>query len=173
MDETPGTTRTGDLLPADLLPADLTVVAADHPSLIDARARFVDGLRAEQRWFGRSAAAHPKPFPSVIARLARNDGIHLAAVVGGEVIAMACVGDDGEARVAVAAPSRGSGIATELMRAIAVRARECGHTKIFIRSSRRSRATAALGESLGGSIVDMGHGRIDLIFTVDSGARSA
>jgi GNAT superfamily N-acetyltransferase len=152
----------------DEFPAALSVVAADHPSLVDARTRFVDALRTEQRWFGRSAASHAKPYPSIIARLARNDGLRLAAVVDGEIIAMACVGDDGEASVAVATASRGSGVATELMRALAIRARAAGHHKIFIRSSRRSRATAALGEALGGIVVDMGRGRIDLIFATDA-----
>jgi GNAT superfamily N-acetyltransferase len=151
----------------------IVVVAADHPSFVDARSQFIDGLRAEQRWFGRAASVGPKPFPSLIARLLQTDCIRLAAVVDGQIIAMASVSRDGEASVAVAAPSRGSGVATELMRAIAERARMAGHSKIFIRSSRRSRATTTLGSELGGTVVDMGRGRIDLIFAVGADTRTA
>ena len=43
---------------------------------------------------------------------------------------------------------------------------------VFIRSSHRSRAVAAIGESLGGTVVDLGRGRIELIFNVGVDART-
>ena len=147
------------------------IVAADHPSLIDARERFATELRAEQRFFGRSAGT-PKPFPSLIATLLSGDGTRLAAMVDGQIIGLACIQADGEASVAVVEQWRGRGVASALLGAAIERARLTGHSMVFIRSSRRSRAVAAIGESLGGTVVDLGRGRIELIFTVDADART-
>ena len=80
--------------------ASMLIVAADHPSLIDARDRFATELRAEQRFFGRSAGT-PKPFPSLISTLMCGDGPRLAAMVDGRIIGLACIQADGEASVAV------------------------------------------------------------------------
>ena len=159
-------------LAPELPTSDFLLVAADHPSLIDAREQFATRLRSEPRYFGR-AGANPKPFPSLIAKLLADDGMRLAAVADGTIVGLACVRADGEAVVAVVAEWRGRGVATELMRAITVRAEQIGHGRIFIRSSRRSRAIAALGDSLGATVVDLGRGRIELIFDVGSDARSA
>jgi len=152
--------------------SDFLVVAADHPSLIEAREQFAAGLRAEQRFFGR-ANANPKPFPSLIAKLLADDGTRLAAVVDGRIVGLACLRADGEAAVAVVEEWRGRGVATALMRAVLLRGRQLGHGRIFIRSSHRSRAVAALGDSLDATIVDLGWGRLELIFDAGSGARSA
>ena len=152
--------------------APFLVVAADHPSLIEARERFAATLRAEQRFFGR-ASAEPKPFPSLIAKLLADDGLRLAAAVDGEIIGLACLRADGEAAVAVVEEWRGRGVATELVRAVIVRGRQLGHARIFLRSSHRSRAVAAMGDALGATVVDLGRGRIELIFDAESDARSA
>ena len=65
------------------------------------------------------------------------------------------------------------GVATALMRAVTVRGRQLGHRRVFIRSSHRSRAVAAMGDALDATIVDLGRGRIELVFDTDSDARSA
>jgi len=158
--------------PSDFTPLDFLVVAADHPSLIEARERFAATLRAEQRFFGR-ASAEPKPFPSLIAKLLADDGLRLAAAVDGEIVGLACLRADGEAAVAVVEEWRGRGVATELVRAVIVRGRQLGHGRIFLRSSHRSRAVAAMGDALGATVVDLGRGRIELIFDAESDARSA
>src|SRR6478735_11359990 len=95
------------------------IVAADHPSLIDARDRFAAELRAEQRYFGKSTT---KPFPSLIAKLSSGEGTRLAAMVDGRMIGLACVGSDGEASVAVVEDCRGLGVASALLRAVVERA---------------------------------------------------
>jgi GNAT superfamily N-acetyltransferase len=153
-------------------PSPYLVVAADHPSLIEARERFAATLRAEQRFFGR-ASANPKPFPSLIAKLLADDGLRLAAAVDGEIIGLACVRADGEAAVAVVEEWRGRGVATALVRAVVARGRELGLGRVFIRSSHRSRAVAAIGDTLGATVVDLGLGRIELIFDAGFDARSA
>jgi GNAT superfamily N-acetyltransferase len=158
--------------PFDFAPTDFLVVAADHPSLIEARERFAASLRAEQRFFGR-ASANPKPFPSLVAKLLAPDGTRLAAVSEGGIVGLACLLSDGEAAVAVVEEWRGRGVATALMRAVTERGRQHGHRRIFIRSSHRSRAVAALGESLDATVVELGWGRIELIFDAGSDARSA
>ena len=150
----------------------MLIVAADHPSLTEERERFAATLRAEQRFFGR-ASADPKPFPSLIAKLLADDGLRLAAAVDGEIVGLACLRADGEAAVAVAESWRGQGVATALVRAVTVRGRELGFERIFLRSSRRSGAVAAMGEALGATVVDLGRGRIELIFDAGSDARSA
>ncbi len=154
-----------------LLGPSMLIVAADHPSLIDARERFASELRAEQRFFGRSAG-DPKPFPSLISKLLAGEGARLAAMVDGRIIGLACIQADGEASVAVVEEWRGRGVASALLGATIDRSRRMGHSMVFVRSSHRSRAVAAIGESLGGTVVDLGRGRIELIFTVDSESRT-
>ena len=104
----------------DEQPSSFLVVAADHPSLIEARERFAAALRSEQRFFGR-ASADPKPFPSLIAKLLADDGLRLAAAVDGEIIGLACLRADGEVAVAVVEEWRGRGVATALVRAVTAR----------------------------------------------------
>ena len=65
------------------------------------------------------------------------------------------------------------GVATELVRAVIVRGRQIGHGRIFLRSSYRSRAVASIGDALGATVVDLGRGRIELVFDAGSDARSA
>src|SRR6478735_3967386 len=127
--------------PSDFASSDFLVVAADHPSLVEAREQFAATLRAEQRFFGR-ASADPKPFPSLIAKLLADDGLRLAAVVDGRIVGLTCLGADGEAAVAVV-------------------------------EDWRDRGVAAMGDALDATIVDLGRGRIELVFDTDSDARSA
>ena len=87
-------------------------------------------------------------------------------MVDGEIIGLACVRADGEAAVAVVEEWRGHGVATALLRAVIVRGASSGTRRIFIRSSHRSRAVAAIGDALGGTVVDLGRGRIELVFDV-------
>jgi len=157
--------------PSSSEPAVFLIVAADHPSLIEARERFAATLRAEQRFFGR-ASTDPKPFPSLIAKLL-TDGLRLAAVVDGEIIGLAVLGADGEAAVAVVEEWRGGGVATALIGAVTVRGRQIGYGRIFIRSSYRSRAVVSIGDALGATVVDLGRGSIELVFDTGSDARSA
>ena len=99
----------------------MLIVAADHPSLIDARERFAAELRAEQRYFGRSSGT-AKPFPSLIAALESAEGSRLAAMVDGHIIGLACVRADGEVAVAVVEEWRRHGVASALLDAVALRA---------------------------------------------------
>ncbi len=142
----------------------LLIVAADHPSLDGAVARFAGALRAETRYFGPTAAANPKPFPSLVERLSsHHGGFRIAAKLGADVIGMAGVDDHGDVLIAVAESERGRGVGTVLARAVVERARALGFTRLVLRSSRRSRAATALGAAMGFAVVDQGRGRIDLI----------
>lgn len=152
------------------------VVAADHPSLDRDVDRFVGALRAEPRFFGPSAAANPKPFPSLIAGLQAGDGFRLAAVDDGEIIGLARVAADGELLIAVRADRRAAGIGTVLGRAAVSRACDLGYGRIVIRASRRSRAVRRIGDQLGCVVVHRELGRTDLILDVqrgDTGERTA
>jgi hypothetical protein len=73
------------------------IVAADHPSLDREVAGFLAGLATEPRYFGPSAAANPKPFPSLIQALGANEGFRLAAVERGQMIGRVRVDPSGRA----------------------------------------------------------------------------
>jgi GNAT superfamily N-acetyltransferase len=152
----------------------LHVVAADHPSLDDDVSRFAETLRSERRTFGPSGAANPKPFPSLVERLRRDDGgVRLAALVDGEVVGLARVDRAGEVLIAVAASHRGRGIGTSLASHLVERARAHGYGRLVLRSSRRSLAATSLGRSMGFAVVDQGRGRIDLILDLAPASYSA
>ena len=142
----------------------IRLVAADHPSLDGATQRFGDELRAERRYFGLGARDVSKPFPSVISEVTRLDGFRMALLEGDRVVALARIDATGTATMAVAADRRRSGLGTSLMQAIVERARRSGFDRIVMPASFRSAALVELGESLGASVVDLGRGRIDLIF---------
>jgi GNAT superfamily N-acetyltransferase len=149
------------------------IVAADHPSLDREVAGFLAGLATEPRYFGPSAAANPKPFPSLIQALGANEGFRLAAVERGQMIGLVRVDPSGDAYIAVAAERRGAGIGTALGRAALDRAIGLGYTRIVLRASRRSRAARRVGEALGCIVVDRGRGRTDLIVDLHDTRASA
>lgn len=141
----------------------LRIIAADHPSVDHDVDRFLDGLRGERRYFGPTARANPKPFPSLIDALRRGTGMRLAAMVDGAIVGVVRVDHAGEVAIAVAAEHRGRGVGTSLGRAALERAIGIGHRRLVLRTSRRSRAARRIGESLGCTVVDVGYGRTELI----------
>ncbi len=149
------------------------VIAADHPSLDRDVARFLAGLAREPRYFGPSAAANPKPFPSLIQSLGARGGFRLAAVECGRVIGLVRVDEHGHAYIAVVPERRGAGIGTALGRAALDRAIALGYTRIVLRTSRRSRAARKIGEALGCIVVEQGSGRTDLIVDLHDSRASA
>jgi GNAT superfamily N-acetyltransferase len=154
----------------------IAIVAADHPSVHGELDRFFCDLRSEQRFFGPSASANPKPFPSLIEALAKRAGFRLVAVEHGRVIGAARVDPDGRLYLAVAPDRRGDGIGTLLGRAALERASTLGYRRIVLRTTRRSRAARRVGEQLGCVVVELAHGRTDMILdpaSVRSGRRSA
>lgn len=144
------------------------IVAADHPSLDRDVGRFLDELRRERRFFGPSARANPKPFPSQIRSLGAPGGFRLAAVDGTTVIGLIKVDDAGEVSVAVDPRWRGRGVGTALGQAALERAIELGYGRLVLRSTRRSRAARGVGEALGCTVVDVERGRTDLIIDLAS-----
>lgn len=144
------------------------VVAADHPSLDDQVAEFVDTVRDEPRYFGPSARRNPKPFPSLLAELQQRGGFRLAAMHGGHIVGLVRVDDDGCVHIAVAAEHRGRGTGTMLLSAATARAAQLDFGRLVLHSTRRSRAVRRLGERLGCTSVDLGRGRVDLILPVSA-----
>lgn len=142
----------------------ICLVAADHPSLDGATQRFAEELRAERRYFGLGSRDVSKPYPSVISEVTRRDGFRLALLEGTRVVALARIDQSGTATMAVAADRRRSGLGTQLMQAIVERAHRSGYDRIVMPASFRSASLVELGASLGASVVDLGRGRIDLIF---------
>jgi GNAT superfamily N-acetyltransferase len=142
----------------------IRLVAADHPCLDGATQRFAEELRAERRYFGLGARDVSKPFPSVIAEVTRRDGFRMALVADRRVVALARIDHLGRAMMAVAADRRRSGLGTQLMQALVERAHASGFDRIVMPASFRSASLVELGETLGASVVDLGRGRIDLIF---------
>jgi GNAT superfamily N-acetyltransferase len=141
-----------------------SVVSADHPSLDDEVERFAARLHAERRYFGPSASANPKPPRSLIEGVRqRGHGISVAALVGNDVIGLARVDARGDVLVAVDAEHRGAGAGTAMCAELVRRARAAGVTRLVLRGSRRSHAVAALGRTMGCSVIDQGRGRVDLI----------
>lgn len=147
---------------------DIHIVASDHPSLDKDVERFLDDLRAQPRYFGPSAAANPKPFPSLIAALAEREGFRLAAVECGRIIALGRLDGAGEIHIAVTADRRGLGVGTAVGRAIIARARELGYGLVTMRTTRRSRAVRGVAEQLGGVMVELDRGRIDVILDLST-----
>ena len=149
------------------------VIAADHPSRDRDIARFLAGLASEPRYFGPSAAANPKPFPSLIQALGARGGFRLAAIEHGRVIGLVRVDAHGHAFIAVVPERRGVGVGTALGRAALDRAIGLGYTRIVLRTSRRSRAARRIGAALGCVVVEHGHGRTDLIVDLHDSRASA
>lgn len=142
----------------------IRLVAADHPSLDGATQRFAEELRAERRYFGQGSRDVSKPFPSVISEVSRLEGLRMALVEGDRVVALARIDGQGTATMAVAADRRRSGLGTQLMQAIVEHAHRSGFDRIVMPASFRSASLVEIGTTLGASVVDLGRGRIDLIF---------
>jgi GNAT superfamily N-acetyltransferase len=151
----------------------IRIVAADHPSLHHDIEGFLGGLRSERRFFGPSASANPKPFPSLIEALRGSDGFRLAAVECGRVIGAVRVDASGFVWLAVAADRRGLGVGTRLGEEAVQRAIELRYGRLIIQSTRRSHATRRVGEALGCSVHERGCGRTDLVVDLGDRAGSA
>jgi GNAT superfamily N-acetyltransferase len=145
---------------------DTIVVAADHPSLDDQVATFVETLRDEPRFFGPAARRNPKPFPSLLAELRQRGGFRLAAMTDGRITGLVRVDDEGCVHIAVVAEHRGRGTGTLLLTAAIAHAAEVGFGRLVLHSTRRSRAVRRLGDRLGCTTVDLGRGRVDLLLPV-------
>lgn len=146
------------------------VVAADHPSLDDQVAMFVDTVRDEPRYFGPTARRNPKPFPSLLSQLQQRGGFRLAAMDDGHIVGLVRVDDDGCVHIAVAAEHRGQGTGTMLLSAATARAAHLQFGRLVLHSTRRSRAVRRLGERLGCTTIDLGGGRVDVILPVPTRA---
>ncbi len=171
MDVSPSTTPSGD---ADVpRPDTVLVVALDHPSLDGQVTRFTDGLRAERRRFGPRASANPKPFPSLLAKIADPRSLRIGALADGQLIGVAAIAEDGEVAIAVAPDRRGRGVGRHLLGAAVERAARDGFTRLHLLTSRRSRPVVALGASLGWTTVDTGGGRVELFVDLDRASCSA
>jgi GNAT superfamily N-acetyltransferase len=140
-----------------------TIISADHPSYSGEINRFLDTLRSEPRYFGPSAKANPKPFPSLIEALGGREGFRIAAVEQGRIVGLARVNGEGELFLAVVAERRAAGIGAALGRACLDRAAALHYDRIVMRSTRRSRAAHRVAEQLGCLVIDRVHGRTDLV----------
>jgi GNAT superfamily N-acetyltransferase len=154
-------------------PDAMRIVAINHPSLTTSVDGFLAELRTEKRFFGRPSGWGSKPFPSLIARLAEPSGLRMGALEGGRLIALANVGDDGEVALAIVADRRGCGIGADLLSNLLRRARRVGYRRLVLPTTHRSPALLAVADVLGAVAVDVGLGRVDLIFDVDRCAQLA
>jgi len=145
----------------DTDPADRLIVALAHPSLQPAITSLADELACEQRFFGTAA---PKLPLSSLRDLTTHGGIRLGTMVDQRLIGMSLVEHDGSAVIAVVQQHRRAGVGRQLLHATLRRAAAHGHERVTFRSSWRSRAFIGLAESVGGSVVDHGRGRISLVF---------
>ena len=153
--------------------SEIRIVAADHPTYERDIAQFLAELRAERRFFGPTASANPKPFPSLIVGLEGRGGFRTAAVECGRFVGLARVDGAGELLIAVSESRRGIGIGTMLGRAATERAADLHYGRIVLRSTRRSRAARRVGEQLGCLVVEHARGRTDLLIPVGRQAQSA
>lgn len=151
----------------------MLIVSIDHPSLTETVETFLQELRAEKRYFGAAARTGSKPFPSLINRLAHADGTRVGVFDDGRLVGLARVGGDSIVTVAVAADRRDQGIGADLLRTLLERAREQGHRRVVLPVSRRSDALVSVADDLGAVVVDLGRGRIDVIFEFACEARPA
>lgn len=110
--------------------AEILVTAVDHPSVHRQFDRFVDELRMERRCAGRGPATSRTPTPEVIEHLVGDRRMRLGAMLGGRLVAVAAVDNDGAVAVAVAPEFRRRGIANELMRVVVERAAAIGYPPV-------------------------------------------
>jgi GNAT superfamily N-acetyltransferase len=160
-------------VPESGTPRGISIVPVDHPSLGGDIDRFLAELRAEPRYFGPSAKANPKPFPSLIDAIGGRSGFRLAAIERCRVVGMCRVDDGGELYVAVVADRRGDGVGQFLARAALQRAADLHYPVLTARSTRRSRAMLRLCEQFGCTVIELDRGRTELILTPSVLARTA
>ncbi|HUF98947.1 MAG TPA: GNAT family N-acetyltransferase, partial [Ilumatobacter sp.] len=149
------------------------IVAADHPALDRDVDAFFGVLNAERRYFGPTASANPKPFPSLLRALMERDGFRLAAIECGHVVGLVRIDQHGEMHIAVLADFRGLGIGTLLGKAALDRAIALDYSRVVMRTTRRSKAARRAGEAMGCVVVENARGRTDLIAHLPNGLRSA
>ncbi len=158
--------------------APIVLAAPDHPALDTALATFAAELRSETRYFGQRGRSSRKPSPNLVRRLVTpTPGVRLAAVVDGRIVGLARVDaaavDGPELLIAIVEAWRGRGLARTLTASVLERSHALGHRRLVLHSSHRSPALRAIGQDLGFEVVDLGRGRLDLVFRWDAGARSA
>ncbi|MFK7920083.1 MAG: GNAT family N-acetyltransferase [Ilumatobacter sp.] len=139
------------------------IVAVDHPSLHHLIAPFVNDLRCESRRFGRTDAANPKPFPSLVRRVTDSGRARFGVIGPTGLIGMASLAVDGEVSMAISAPHRGNGHGTALLNHVIDQADRAMFARVSMSSSRRSQPVERLGQRLGWTTLDQGRGHIDLI----------
>lgn len=146
------------------------VVAIGHPSLQSLVDPFVDTLRGETRRFGRAGICNPKPFPSLIRKVADPERRRFGMMEDRELVGMASLAPDGEVAMAIAASHRGRGIGTRLLQHVALTAERDGYTRLLMDSTRRSRPIAMLGDRFGWTSFDLPHGRVEMSLQLPSRA---
>jgi len=103
------------------------VIAVDHPSLDGALQTFLQELRSEIGCAGRGPTAARTPSTDLIDRLAAPKTMRLGVIVGGRLVAVASVDNEGSVALAVAREHRRRGIANELMEVVSARACAIGY----------------------------------------------
>jgi len=160
---------TPDITPADVTPSDIAplIVAIGHPSLHHLVPPFVEVLRDEPRRFDRAGIDNPKPFPSLLRKLADPQRRRFGAMLGAELVGMASLADDGEVAMAVVACQRNRGIGSALLEHLARTADRDGYRRLVMETSRRSRPIGLLGRRFGWTAHELAHGRIELSLRLD------
>jgi GNAT superfamily N-acetyltransferase len=103
------------------------VIAVDHPSLDGALQTFLRELRSEIGCTGRGPTPARTPSIDLIERLGAPKTMRLGVIVGGRLVAVASVDNQGSVALAVAREHRRRGIANELMEVVSARACAIGY----------------------------------------------
>jgi len=103
------------------------VIAVDHPSLDGALQTFLQELRSEIGCTGRGPTPARTPSTDLIDRLGASKTMRLGVMVGGRLVAVASVDNEGSVALAVAREHRRRGVANELMEVVSARASAIGY----------------------------------------------
>jgi GNAT superfamily N-acetyltransferase len=147
----------------------MRIVAIGHPSLITDVAAFLAELRDEPRRFGPTASPVAKPFPSILRRLEEPADIRMGVYEDRRLIALGAVADDGEITLAVTRDRRADGVGRDLLIALVERSHGRGHRRLVLPASRRSSVLLDIAAELGAVAVDLGRGRVELVFDARPG----